>query len=226
MYITWEDRKNTGSIDGVPLQKKPVFSFEYAWFLLTEDTALYVESHDDGYFNKPLTQEQINEVTTFYNNWEPPVAPEPTEEEVIQEFNLTASMEDSFISPTVMKRLMLVQIADVPDEDLQEYATLFPTFKIGAVVTAGDRYQYDGDVWEAIQPHTTQLDWLPPDVPALWKRVHDPAVLHEWVQPDSTDAYMIGNQVSFEGHIWVSTIDNNVWSPATYPEGWEDLGVA
>lgn len=25
-------------------------------------------------------------------------------------------------------------------------------------------------------------------------------------------------------HIWRSTIDNNVWAPSEYPQGWEDLG--
>ena len=43
----------------------------------------------------------------------------------------------------------------------------------------------------------------------------------DWEQPDSTNGYMVGDKVKFEGHIYVSIIDNNIWSPTAYPEGWE-----
>ena len=42
----------------------------------------------------------------------------------------------------------------------------------------------------------------------------------EWGQPDSTNAYSIGDKVLFEGATYESLIDNNVWSPADYPAGW------
>lgn len=38
---------------------------------------------------------------------------------------------------------------------------------------------------------------------------------------DIKDAYMIGDKVTFEGTHYVSLIDNNVWSPADLPSGWE-----
>jgi hypothetical protein len=43
----------------------------------------------------------------------------------------------------------------------------------------------------------------------------------DWVQPDSTNAYMIGDKVKYEGVIYVSLIDNNIWSPVAYPAGWQ-----
>ena len=43
----------------------------------------------------------------------------------------------------------------------------------------------------------------------------------EWVQPDATTAYKKGDKVVFEGKIYESTIDGNVWSPTTYPAGWQ-----
>ena len=42
-----------------------------------------------------------------------------------------------------------------------------------------------------------------------------------WVQPDSTNAYKKGDRVLFEGKIYESLIDNNVWSPSAYPQGWK-----
>lgn len=47
-----------------------------------------------------------------------------------------------------------------------------------------------------------------------------------WVQPTGAhDAYNIGDKVTFNGHLWESLIDANVWSPTVYPAGWRDLGV-
>lgn len=45
----------------------------------------------------------------------------------------------------------------------------------------------------------------------------------EWVQPDSTNAYAKGDRVTFDGKVWESLIDNNVWSPADYPAGWQEV---
>lgn len=46
----------------------------------------------------------------------------------------------------------------------------------------------------------------------------------EWVQPEgSHDAYNIGDEVTFEGAVYRSTIDANAWSPAIYPAGWERI---
>ena len=43
-----------------------------------------------------------------------------------------------------------------------------------------------------------------------------------FVQPTGAhDAYMIGDKVMYNGKVYESLIDNNVWSPDTYPAGWE-----
>ena len=44
--------------------------------------------------------------------------------------------------------------------------------------------------------------------------------IQEWEQPDATNPYNIGDKVIFEGVIYESTIDENVWSPTDYPQGW------
>ena len=44
----------------------------------------------------------------------------------------------------------------------------------------------------------------------------------EFKQPTGAhDAYMNGDMVVYNGKIYKSIIDNNVWSPDTYPNGWE-----
>lgn len=46
-----------------------------------------------------------------------------------------------------------------------------------------------------------------------------------FVQPTGAqDAYKTGDRVTYNGHIYESTMDGNVWAPDAYPQGWTDLG--
>lgn len=86
---------------------------------------------------------------------------------------------------------------------------------------AGDRCLYGGVLYKCLQGHTSQGTWTPEDAVSLWAKVliHDPTVIPEWQQPESTNPYMKGDKVTYQGKTWQSTVDNNVWAPGTY--GWE-----
>lgn len=62
----------------------------------------------------------------------------------------------------------------------------------------------------------------PEELPAQWGFVwsDDPAHAKEFISL-STSPYMTGNCCLWEGVAYRSTIDNNIWSPVDYPEGWE-----
>lgn len=46
----------------------------------------------------------------------------------------------------------------------------------------------------------------------------------EWVQPlGGHDAYKTGDRVTFNGKVYESTIDGNVWAPDVYPTGWKEV---
>lgn len=85
----------------------------------------------------------------------------------------------------------------------------------------GQRIQYNGVLYKVLQDHTSQKTWTPMDAPSLFTKVliPDADVIPEWEQPDSTNPYMIGDQVTHNDYIWTSTVDNNVWEPGVY--GWE-----
>ena len=52
--------------------------------------------------------------------------------------------------------------------------------------------------------------------------VGDEEEVAEFVQPSgASDAYQVGDKVIFDGDVYVSLINNNVWSPISYPNGWE-----
>lgn len=80
---------------------------------------------------------------------------------------------------------------------------------------------YDGKLYKVIQSHTVQDDWTPDVSASLFTLV----TVEEWpefVQPTGAhDAYMTGDQITFNGQHYVSLIDNNTYSPETYPQGWQ-----
>lgn len=88
--------------------------------------------------------------------------------------------------------------------------------------TVDTRVRYNNILYRVLQDHISQEAWNPEDAPSLFAKVliPDENVIPEWEQPDSTNAYQIGDKVRFDGHIYESAIANNIWSPAAYPAGW------
>lgn len=116
----------------------------------------------------------------------------------------------------------LIRTDALPAEDLAELVYLYPKWGSGLAVKIGDLYQFGGTLYEVIQAHTTQADWTPDATPALWKSKTPAGVIPEFVQPTGGhDAYNIGDKVLFDGQVYESTINANVWSPTAYPEGWK-----
>lgn len=112
------------------------------------------------------------------------------------------------------------------DEDALEAVDLFAKWDPAhGVYNVDDRVKYQGILYKCLQMHNAQAAWAPTDAPSLWAKVliPDENVIPEWEQPDSTNAYMRGDKVSFEGKVYESAIDNNIWSPAAYPAGWIEI---
>ena len=96
--------------------------------------------------------------------------------------------------------------------------------QIGRTLKVGEYIQYKEELYKVLQEHTVQEQWTPDASPSLFAKVIVGIdEILEWVQPDSTNAYMNGDKVLYEGKTYVSIIDNNVWSPAAYPQGWEEI---
>ena len=111
------------------------------------------------------------------------------------------------------------------DSDAIEAVQLFPQWEGTKTYSVGDRVRYEGVLYKCLQNHTAQPAWKPADVASLWAKVliPDPDVIPDWEQPDSTNAYQIGDKVRFEGKVYESVIANNIWSPAAYPQGWREV---
>lgn len=106
---------------------------------------------------------------------------------------------------------------------LAKVVYIFPEWQVGIEVAIGDVYTYNGEIVQCLQAHTTQADWTPDVTPALWKTYRDSSVIAEWVQPDSTNPYRMGDKVTHNGKTWQSTNDANVWEPGTTGAPWTDI---
>ena len=85
--------------------------------------------------------------------------------------------------------------------------------------------QDEGQVWLLLQPYNAaNYEGRPSTLRALWGLAHtkNPAKAKPFVEPYGTSGvYMTDECVLWDGKVYVSTIENNVWSPEAYPAGWQ-----
>ena len=112
--------------------------------------------------------------------------------------------------------------AQLDDAAALDAMAIYPVWEIGTEYAVNDRRRYGANLYKCVQAHTSQSDWTPDAVPALWVKVS----VEEWpefVQPTGAhDAYNTGDKVTYNGKRYVSLIDANVYSPDDYPAGWEE----
>lgn len=117
-----------------------------------------------------------------------------------------------------------VSFNDLTDEQALQVQNVFPIWQADVQYIVGQKVVYNDILFKVITQHKSQADWTPPAAPSLFARVLvGQGEILDWVQPDSTNPYMIGDKVKYDGKVYVSKIDNNVWSPADYPQGWEEV---
>lgn len=115
------------------------------------------------------------------------------------------------------------------DEKAMEVATVFPVYEVGKSYKADEMFTYgtnevgDPQLYRVVSDHTSQADWIPNSTPALYTPI---GLTDEgypiWSKPTGGhDAYNTGDVVDYNGTLYKSLIDGNVYSPDEYPAGWE-----
>lgn len=109
------------------------------------------------------------------------------------------------------------------DTQALEIKAIYPSWKADIQYIVGDRVLYNDVLYKVLTTHMSQTDWTPDTAPSLFAEVliPDENVIPEWTQPDSTNAYMTGDKVMYDDKVWISIVDNNVWSPDAY--GWQEV---
>lgn len=102
---------------------------------------------------------------------------------------------------------------------------VYPAWSVDSVeYKKDDRVTYNGILYKVLTDHTSQASWTPTDAPSLFVKVltSDNEIL-DWEQPSADNAYMKGDKVRYNGKVYESLIDNNVWKPDEYPAGWKEV---
>lgn len=124
---------------------------------------------------------------------------------------------------TKLRALIEKSAQSLDDADALEAITLFPSWAANTAYTVGTKVRHGGVLYSVLQNHTSQNGWEPDIAPSLFAKVliPDPSIIPEWEQPDSTNPYKKGDKVRFDGKVYESLVDNNIWSPSAYPAGWQ-----
>lgn len=143
--------------------------------------------------------------------WSEPTAGEERARIIIERAMQLRAYLDSVVAP------------EISDEDAKEGAVptlLFPIWNAGEDYKVGDRVRYEDILYRVLQAHTSQLDWTPDKVPALYARLRssqdeegDKQGIEEWEQPTAENPYQKGDRVKHLDRFWESLVDGNVWEP-------------
>lgn len=140
---------------------------------------------------------------------------------LLHELNDINTKEQSL---TKIGKIVANQVTDdIVALSIQEF---YDIWEVGISYSVGRYITHNDILYKVLIEHTSQDTWAPDVSPSLFAKVLiDPSgeTIPEWVRPDSTNAYMIGDKVIFEGNTYENIIDNNIWSPTEYPAGWKQI---
>ncbi len=127
-----------------------------------------------------------------------------------------------------MRKVLQMFAVSLTDEQAMEVATIYDSWKIGKTYTVGEFLTYgengvgDPQLYKVVQAHTSQADWTPDTAVSLYVAIGlDEQGYPVWSQPTGAhDAYNIGDIVDYNGTLYQSLIDGNIYSPEAYPAGW------
>lgn len=129
-----------------------------------------------------------------------------------------------------LRRAVQLTLRQLSDEaEMLSVAGVYPRWAADTAYAAGEMLRHgvnavgDAQLYRVLQDHISQADWLPETAASLYQPIGVGADgIPDWVQPlGAADAYDLGDVVRFEGACYCSVIDGNVWSPVSYPDGWE-----
>ncbi len=104
---------------------------------------------------------------------------------------------------------------------------IIPEWRQGVYNTVGAPVRYGDQIYKVWQAHdsTNNPDWTPDKAVSLFDIYHtkDPAKAKPFVQCEGTRGMYHTDECMIwtDGQVWISTIDNNSYTPETYATGWK-----
>ena len=126
-------------------------------------------------------------------------------------------LADAIIAPQIRS-------GELSDTEIAARSAVFPAWAAGVDVKAGagDVLAWDGTLVEVVQAHTTQADWTPDRVPALF-RIYRTPQMTAWVAGIAVKA---GERFTFGGATWEVVQAHTTqkgWEPDRVPSLWRKV---
>jgi hypothetical protein len=148
--------------------------------------------------------------------------------EIQAELKAEAEKQQIAMAQKLAIEAVVTQSQTLPDTDALAVQSVYPLWDgNGKAYALGEKCQHFNNanelkLYKCVQPHTSQSDWRPINVPALFTEVQPAGVISVWVQPTGAqDAYQIDDLVHYptiNDPVYRSTVNNNVWEPTVF--GW------
>ena len=141
---------------------------------------------------------------------------------------LGTNNENNLQAAEQFRRAIQIFVADLSDEQALEISTVYPKYEIGKAYKTGDRFTEgingvgDAQLYKVVQDHISQADWHPSNTPSLYKAIGvTEDGYDEWSAPTGAhDTYSIGDIVSYQGTLYISTVDGNAYAPGVVNGQW------
>lgn len=125
--------------------------------------------------------------------------------------------------------LLRAPIADgnISDDELLRIAPALTEreWRSGVPVEVGDVYAWDSFIWRCVASHTTQADWRPGLVPALWRRVDrsdGPRVWQPMTDYATEDVAFYPDGFGVAYRCITAHLSQVGWEPPNVPALWEE----
>lgn len=163
-----------------------------------------------------MSDEEAVASQVLFPNWQPDKSYSPNERvryngklyKVLQ----THTSQNEW-APDVATSLFACLLIDEENGTIQEW--IQPDSTNG--YSTGDIVSYNGKFYKSTADNNV---WEPTTAGAPWKECTEDGsdIVAEYV---AGTIYAAGDQVVYDGAVYTSLIDNNSWSPADYPAGWQ-----
>lgn len=139
---------------------------------------------------------------------------------------------DNLKNAEQFRKVVQMFAGSLSEEQAMEVSTVYPVWEPDHTYAVGDIFSYgtnsvgDPQLYKVVQAHTSQDNWKPGSgTESLYDAFGlDDSGYPVWSQPSGAhDTYNTGDIVNYNGTLYRSLIDGNVWSPDAYPNGWEKV---
>lgn len=127
-----------------------------------------------------------------------------------------------------LRKALQMFAQSLDEEKAMEVVAVFDSWQVNKAYKKDDYVTYgtnnvgDPQLYKVISDHVSQADWTPDVAVSLFTAIGlDESGYPVWSQPTGAhDAYNKGDIVNYNGTLYESTIDGNVYSPEAFPAGW------